>query len=188
MDEVGRGTTVRDGLAIAFATAHHLHAKNRCRSMFATHFHEVADMLGYYETPTEPQPIEAPKKKRSSKHLSPDPDPLATVTTHCTRPHISFFCTNITMGSSTSDDPDAFTYAHRLRPGVNRESHGLRVAQLGGMPGTAIEVARRVMERLKGGEVGVGLSSGAGGVGNVGLGLGLGMAGRDAMRKLGEDF
>lgn len=94
------------------------------------------------------------------------------------------------MGSSTSDDPDAFTYAHRLRPGVNRESHGLRVAQLGGMPSAAIEVARRVMERLKGGEVGVGLNVGAGtsGVGNVGLGLGLGMAGRDAMRKLGEDF
>ncbi|KAJ1311524.1 hypothetical protein OPQ81_010008 [Rhizoctonia solani] len=49
MDEVGRGTTVRDGIAIAFATAHHLHSTNRCRAMFATHFHEVADMLGYYE-------------------------------------------------------------------------------------------------------------------------------------------
>lgn len=178
MDEVGRGTTVRDGLAIAFATAHHLHAKNRCRSMFATHFHEVADMLGYYETSVDGA------KPLDNKDLDPTP----MVTTHCTRPHISFFCTTITMGSSTSEDPDAFTYAHRLRPGVNRESHGLRVAQLGGMPGAAIEVARRVMERLKGGETGLGLSSSASGVGSVGLGLGLGMAGRDAMRKLGEDF
>ena len=47
MDEVGRGTTVEDGLAIAFATAHHLLAVNGCRAMFATHFHELADMLGY---------------------------------------------------------------------------------------------------------------------------------------------
>jgi DNA mismatch repair ATPase MutS len=47
MDEVGRGTTVKDGLAIAFATVYHLYNVNRCRAIFATHFHEVVDMLGY---------------------------------------------------------------------------------------------------------------------------------------------
>ena len=47
MDEVGRGTTVDDGLAIAFAAVHHLLTMNGCRAMFATHFHELADMLGY---------------------------------------------------------------------------------------------------------------------------------------------
>ena len=47
MDEVGRGTTVDDGLAIAFASVHHLATVNGCRAMFATHFHELADMLGY---------------------------------------------------------------------------------------------------------------------------------------------
>jgi DNA mismatch repair ATPase MutS len=47
MDEVGRGTTVTDGLAIAFATIHHLLAVNKCRSLFATHFHELSDMLGH---------------------------------------------------------------------------------------------------------------------------------------------
>ena len=47
MDEVGRGTTVRDGLAIAFATVHHLSLHNKCRTLFATHFHELADMFGY---------------------------------------------------------------------------------------------------------------------------------------------
>ena len=47
MDEVGRGTTVEDGLAIAFATVHHLVSVNGCRAMFATHFHELADMLGH---------------------------------------------------------------------------------------------------------------------------------------------
>jgi len=49
MDEVGRGTTVKDGLAIAFATVYHLYHVNRCRALFATHFHEMADMLGYRE-------------------------------------------------------------------------------------------------------------------------------------------
>ncbi len=46
MDEVGRGTSVRDGLAIAFAVLHHLYFKNNCRALFATHFHELTDMLG----------------------------------------------------------------------------------------------------------------------------------------------
>lgn len=46
MDEVGRGTTVEDGLSIAFATVHHLLLRNRCRTLFATHFHELADLLG----------------------------------------------------------------------------------------------------------------------------------------------
>lgn len=47
MDEVGRGTTVDDGLAISFATVHHLVSVNKCRALFATHFHELSDMLGY---------------------------------------------------------------------------------------------------------------------------------------------
>jgi DNA mismatch repair ATPase MutS len=46
MDEVGRGTTVKDGLAIAFATVHYLVSVNRCRALFATHFHELSDLLG----------------------------------------------------------------------------------------------------------------------------------------------
>lgn len=50
MDEVGRGTTVQDGLAIAFATVHHLYFVNRSRTLFATHFHELVDMLGFVET------------------------------------------------------------------------------------------------------------------------------------------
>ena len=45
MDEVGRGTTVRDGIALAFATIHHLLNHVHCRTLFSTHFHELTDML-----------------------------------------------------------------------------------------------------------------------------------------------
>lgn len=38
LDEVGRGTSGRDGLAIAYATIKHLYERNRCRALFATHF------------------------------------------------------------------------------------------------------------------------------------------------------
>ena len=40
-DEIGRGTATFDGLSIAWATIEHLHESNRCRALFATHFHEM---------------------------------------------------------------------------------------------------------------------------------------------------
>ncbi len=41
LDEIGRGTATFDGLSIAWATIEHLHDVNRCRTLFATHFHEL---------------------------------------------------------------------------------------------------------------------------------------------------
>ena len=41
LDEIGRGTATFDGLSIAWATVEHLHDVNRCRALFATHFHEL---------------------------------------------------------------------------------------------------------------------------------------------------
>ncbi|KAF9879861.1 MutS domain V [Colletotrichum karsti] len=44
MDEIGRGTTPEDGTAVAYACLHHLATINQCRTLFATHFHKVADL------------------------------------------------------------------------------------------------------------------------------------------------
>ncbi len=41
LDEIGRGTATFDGLSIAWAAVEHLHAVNRCRALFATHYHEL---------------------------------------------------------------------------------------------------------------------------------------------------
>jgi len=41
LDEIGRGTATYDGLSIAWAVLEHLHATNRCRALFATHYHEM---------------------------------------------------------------------------------------------------------------------------------------------------
>jgi len=126
MDEVGRGTTVTDGIAIAFATVHHLYNMNRCRALFATHFHEIADMLGYLDD----QKIE---KSEIFKN-------------------IGFFCTDI-----DETENGGFSYSHRLKPGVNRDSHGVKVAKLGGMPRSVIDVATGALtwiRQQKGGWVG----------------------------------
>ncbi|ARO15684.1 DNA mismatch repair protein MutS [Ketogulonicigenium robustum] len=44
LDEIGRGTATYDGLSIAWATLEHLHQANRCRAIFATHYHEMAQL------------------------------------------------------------------------------------------------------------------------------------------------
>ena len=44
VDEIGRGTATTDGLAIAWAVLESLHSAVRCRAIFATHFHELAEL------------------------------------------------------------------------------------------------------------------------------------------------
>ncbi|QBY02050.1 DNA mismatch repair protein MutS [Rhodophyticola sp. CCM32] len=44
LDEIGRGTATYDGLSIAWATLEHLHARNKCRALFATHYHEMTGL------------------------------------------------------------------------------------------------------------------------------------------------
>ncbi|PPB82646.1 DNA mismatch repair protein MutS [Albidovulum inexpectatum] len=44
LDEIGRGTATWDGLSIAWAVLEHLHDVNRCRALFATHYHELTSL------------------------------------------------------------------------------------------------------------------------------------------------
>lgn len=44
LDEIGRGTSTFDGLSIAWAVVEHLHEVNRCRGLFATHYHELTEL------------------------------------------------------------------------------------------------------------------------------------------------
>ena len=106
MDEVGRGTTPEDGTAVSFACLHHLHYHNRCRTLFATHFHRLADMTQGFD-----------KLER--------------------------YCTDVKETPAGS-----FSFVHRLRKGVNRKSHALKVARLAGLPDEAVEIAQRVRNEM----------------------------------------
>ena len=49
LDEIGRGTATWDGLSIAWAVMEHLHGANRCRALFATHYHEMTSLSARLE-------------------------------------------------------------------------------------------------------------------------------------------
>jgi len=90
MDEVGRGTTPEDGIAVGYACLNHLYHTNKSRLLFATHFHALADMTSHFR-------------------------------------HLGCYCTDV-----TEDARGSFSYVHRLRRGVNKQSHALKVAHLAG--------------------------------------------------------
>lgn len=106
MDEVGRGTTPEDGTAVGFACLHHLYYTNKCRTLFATHFHQLAEMTVAFE-------------------------------------HLGRYCTDV-----IEDESGSFSFVHSLRKGVNRQSHALKVARLAGLPDSAINVAKDVLQRM----------------------------------------
>ena len=91
MDEVGRGTTPEDGIAVGFASLSHLYNVNQSRALFATHFHVLADMTADFE-------------------------------------RLACYCTEVVEGADGS-----FSYEHKLKKGVNRNPHALKVARLAGM-------------------------------------------------------
>ncbi|PWN25647.1 hypothetical protein BDZ90DRAFT_255441 [Jaminaea rosea] len=119
-DEIGRGTTTQVGIAIAFATLKEM-GEIGCRALFASHLHELADMMGWEEG-----------RETGGEGWR----------------YVRFASTDV-EGSE-----DSVTYLHHVRPGVNRESHGLTVAALAGMPPGALQTARDTLNRLRAEDIG----------------------------------
>lgn len=107
LDEVGRGTSTTDGVALAQAVVEYIVDSIGCLCLFATHYHELTELA------------------------------------HTARPVEVFHATCQQVG-------ERLVFLHTIQQGVSRQSFGLAVAQLAGMPPAIIARARQLQGNPEG--------------------------------------
>ncbi|MGI4978658.1 MAG: MutS-related protein [Janthinobacterium lividum] len=122
VDEIGRGTATLDGLAIAWAVLEALHERCCCRTVFATHFHELAQ-LGGGSGPVAVGGVAGGRLARM-------------------RPH--------TM--RVQEWRGGVVFLHEVAEGAAGRSWGVHVARLAGVPAAVVRRAGMLLARLEAGE------------------------------------
>ncbi|KAG0245711.1 DNA mismatch repair ATPase msh1 [Mortierella sp. GBA43] len=166
MDEVGRGTATLDGCAIAYATLHHLYHINKCRTLFATHYHELADMVGavhgsYYGY-DQSQRLLTSSTEADGNNSDQASDVVAVVEEEEDKKDVIYRVQPVSWRGQEplehvrcyqttleKQKDGSFAYMHHVIPGVCRKSHGIHVAKLAGMPSSAVEVSERILRVLQ---------------------------------------
>nr|WJN24913.1 meiotic recombination protein [Tranzscheliella williamsii] len=126
-DEIGRGTSNLTGISIGFATLAELY-RIGCRTLFATHFWEICDLV---------LAAQAGRAPGSAEQLFDRVDFFATDVATAVQP--------VPPGEATA----RIAYSHKLRPGTNRDSYGLQVAHLANLPPAALATAARTLHYLQ---------------------------------------
>ena len=106
LDEIGRGTSTYDGLSIAWATLEHLHEVNRCRALFATHYHELTVLAE-----------SLPALRKATMRIK--------------------------------EWENKVIFLHEVIEGVADRSYGIHVAQMAGLPPSAVARAQQVLSGLE---------------------------------------
>lgn len=124
LDELGRGTSTHDGVAIAYATLHHLLEQKKCLVLFVTHYPKIVDIRNEF-----PGSVGA-------YHVS-------YLTQHKDNTINSQSDQNVNM------DHEDVTYLYKLVPGVSERSFGFKVAQLAQLPLSCIHRAIVMAAKLE---------------------------------------
>ncbi len=121
MDEIGRGTSTFDGLALAAGIAAHLHDKAQSFTLFATHYFELTEFPAQHH---------------------------AAVNVHVSAAEVGGAGT---AGSGARPGRDARTivFLHEIQPGPASRSYGIQVARLAGIPQTVLTHARNALATLE---------------------------------------
>ena len=106
LDEVGRGTSLYDGLSIASAIIEYLVNYSCSRVLFATHYKELTSLADKYSTVS---------------------------------------C--LSLDTKIHDDEIIFTY--KISPGINKNSYGIYVAKLAGMPDPVLKTAQEILSKYE---------------------------------------
>ncbi|XP_024028652.1 DNA mismatch repair protein MSH3 isoform X2 [Morus notabilis] len=120
IDELGRGTSTHDGVAIAYATLHHLLEQKRCMVLFVTHYPKIAEIIAEF-----PGSVGAYHVSHLTSHRNEE------------------------TGTMNSESDHDVTYLYKLVPGVSEKSFGFKVAELAQLPSSCINRAVTMASRLE---------------------------------------
>ncbi|CDK29688.1 unnamed protein product [Kuraishia capsulata CBS 1993] len=119
VDELGRGTSTREGIAVAFASLSYLVKNSSCKVLFATHYGpEIAELISEDE--------ELAKKVKFYMSSA----------------------TSVRRSSTVLPIDEKLIFDHTLREGISDHSHALDIAEISGFPGEAIKLAEKALLRL----------------------------------------
>ncbi|GFP82204.1 DNA mismatch repair protein msh3 [Phtheirospermum japonicum] len=125
IDELGRGTSTHDGVAIAYATLHYLLEHKKCMVLFVTHYPEIVDIRNEF-----PGSVGAYHVSYLTPHKEKNLE----------------FNVDLEMDTVNHDD---VTYLYKLVPGVSERSFGFKVAQLAQLPSSCIRRATEMAAKLE---------------------------------------
>ncbi|CAN6487340.1 unnamed protein product [Victoria cruziana] len=126
VDELGRGTSTHDGLAIAYATLSYLLKKRKSVVLFVTHYPEIADIKGELLLSVGVYHMSYLIKKKSFEIVNLDK-----------------------IQTENHGDNDEITFLYQLIPGLSGKSFGFNVASLAQLPFSCISKASIMSERLE---------------------------------------
>lgn len=125
IDELGRGTSTHDGVAIAYATLQYLLEQKRCMILFVTHYPKIVDLKTQFPGRVGAYHVSyLTSKKDISTHISNDQR----------------------VDNMNYED---VLYLYKLVPGVSKSSFGFKVAQLAQLPTSCISQAVSMAAKLE---------------------------------------
>ena len=124
MDEIGRGTSTFDGLALAAGIAAHLHDKAQSFTLFATHYFELTEFPAQHH---------------------------AAVNVHVSAAEVggAAAARGNEKNARPGRDARAIVFLHEIQPGPASRSYGIQVARLAGIPAAVLTHARHALAALE---------------------------------------
>ena len=139
LDEVGRGTSTADGLAIARATTEFIHDEVGAATLFATHYHDLTELASdlpnaFNRHFTVSKRDEPPTDGEGGERVTGDKDREEDGGSEAG------------PDASSTSDSGRVTFLHRVADGPSSSSYGVEVAALAGVPDQVVNRAREYLQ------------------------------------------